>query len=63
MKGMVSKSKFQEILFLRPSAHEQSQFGGFFQKAMNLTEGLRKSLVESEALSGGLEVRAFRGEL
>lgn len=63
MKGMVSKGKFQEIQFLRPPSSEQKKFGQLFQKVMHVADALQNRLLESEALFGALEQRAFRGEL
>ncbi len=63
MKGMVSKGKFQEIKFLRPSEEEQEKFGELFIQINAMTARLRDSYAESEKLFGSLSVRAFRGEL
>jgi type I restriction enzyme, S subunit len=63
MKGMVSKSKFQEIPFLRPASSEQKKFGELFQKVMDVNQELRERQLESEKLFRGLELRSFRGEL
>jgi type I restriction enzyme, S subunit len=63
MKGMVSKGKFEDIEFLLPPYSEQRQFGDLFQKVIHVTAALRSRMLESKALCGGLEQRAFRGEL
>jgi type I restriction enzyme S subunit len=63
MKGMVSKGKFQEIVFLNPSSHDQEKFGHLFKQLLRTTEKLRSSCVEDNALIGSLTQRAFRGEL
>lgn len=63
MKGMVSKGKFEDIEFLLPPHREQKQFGDLFQKVIHVTAALRSRILESDALCGGLEQRAFRGEL
>jgi type I restriction enzyme S subunit len=63
MKGMVSKGKFQEIQFLSPPFDEQRKFGCLFQKVIQVSASLRDRMIQSETLRGGLEQRAFRGEL
>jgi len=63
MKGMVSKGKFQEIEFLKPSQNEQVEFGKFFTRAIAMTKRLEADWKESEQLLGSLAQRAFRGEL
>jgi type I restriction enzyme S subunit len=63
MKGMVSKGKFQEIEFLKPSQGEQKEFGEFFKRVIGMTRRLQKACSESEELLGSLSTRAFREEL
>lgn len=63
MKGMVSKGKFQEIKFLKPSHDEQVEFGKFFTRTIELSKRLKADWNESEQLFGSLAQRAFRGEL
>jgi type I restriction enzyme S subunit len=63
MKGMVSKGKFQEIEFLKPSLGEQKEFGEFFKRVVGMTRQLREACAESRELFGSLSTRAFRGEL
>ncbi len=63
MKGMVSKGKFQEIEFLKPSQGEQEEFGELFRTVVGMTRQLRAACAESQKLFGSLSNRAFRGEL
>ena len=63
MKGMVSKGKFQEIEFLRPSYDAQLEFGELFSRAIAMTRRLETDLRASENLFGSLAHRAFHDEL
>lgn len=63
MKGMVSKGKFQEIEFLKPSQGEQKDFGDFFKRAVGMTGQLREACAKGRELFESLSTRAFRGEL
>ncbi|MEM7669859.1 MAG: restriction endonuclease subunit S, partial [Pseudomonadota bacterium] len=63
MKGMVSKGKFQQIEFLKPSQDDQKEFGKFFIRAISLSNHIRTKCTESDALFSALSQRAFRGEL
>ena len=63
MKGMVSKSKFQEINFLAPTLEEQTKFGFIFQEYHKNKERLTSAKVEAKSLFNSLAVNAFRGEL
>jgi type I restriction enzyme S subunit len=63
MKGMVSKGKFQEIKFLRPSYESQRHFGRIFEFVMRSRDRIKSDLLSSEQLFGSLTTRAFRGEL
>ena len=63
MKGMVNKSKFSSIEFIKPPSQKQQKFGkwflGFHRYYMNLISGEE----QSENLFYSLLQRAFRGEL
>jgi type I restriction enzyme S subunit len=63
MKGMVNKSKFSSIEFIKPPSQKQQKFGkwflGFHRYYMNLIGGEE----QSENLFNSLLQRAFRGEL
>jgi type I restriction enzyme S subunit len=63
MKGMVNKSKFSSIEFIKPPSQKQQKFGkwflGFHRYYMNLISGEE----QSENLFNSLLQRAFRGEL
>lgn len=63
MKGMVSKGKFQEIEFLKPSRQDQVQFGEFFSRTVAIAGCLEADLMASEELFSALSRRAFLGEL
>jgi type I restriction enzyme S subunit len=63
MKGMVSKGKFQEIEFLKPSHMEQKEFGDFFRREVDVTRRLQEACARSRELFASLSSRAFRGEL
>ena len=63
MKGMVNKSKFSSIEFIKPPSQKQQKFGkwflGFHRYYMNLISGEE----QSENLFNSLLQKAFRGEL
>ncbi len=63
MKGMVNKSKFSSIEFIKPPSQKQQKFGkwflGFHRYYMNLIGGEE----QSENLFNSLLQKAFRGEL
>lgn len=63
MKGMVSKSRFEEIQFIFPPIEMQQDFGESFEKTEQLKATHRESLVQLDALFASLQHRAFRGEL
>lgn len=63
MKGMVSKGKFQEIKFLKPSLEDQRDFGHFFSRTTSLGGRLEESQRDCEAFFDSLITSAFRGEL
>ena len=63
MKGMVSKGRFQQIEFLRPSQDDQEEFGRVFVRTIGLSNYIRTKCAESDALFSALSQRAFRGEL
>ena len=63
MKGMVSKGKFEQILFFKPHATLQKKFGSFFQNYSKSIDKMRISERLSNAFFNSLTQRAFRGEL
>jgi type I restriction enzyme S subunit len=63
MKGMVTKSKFEEILFLNPPTSEQRRFGCIFLRVVEHIRRLRHAADESKELFASLSQRAFAGEL
>jgi type I restriction enzyme S subunit len=63
MKGMVSKSRFEQIELLFPPLALQSEFARRAAAVERLKEAHRASLAELDALFASLQHRAFRGEL
>lgn len=63
MKGMVSKSRFEEIQLIFPPADMQQAFGVLFDKIEQLKATHQESLAQLDALFASLQHRAFRGEL
>lgn len=63
MKGMVSKGKFETILFLKPPFTLQAKFGKVFNKVHNAFLKNNEALSESNNLYGSLTQKAFKGEL
>ncbi|MEL3961307.1 restriction endonuclease subunit S [Lysinibacillus endophyticus] len=63
MKGLVSKSAFQQIEFLYPPMELQNKFGDIFLKIQKQKEKLEFGLVEQENLFNGCLTKAFKGEL
>jgi len=63
MKGMVSKSKFSSIQFIRPPEHKQHEFGNWFLRFHNWSQHLYKDQQLANYLLNSLLQRAFRGEL
>lgn len=63
MKGMVSKGKFQQIVFYKPPTSLQQEFGSFFRKHIESVNNFVDSERLSADLFSSLTQRAFRGEL
>jgi type I restriction enzyme S subunit len=63
MKGMVNKSKFENILFLKPPYSLQRNFGKIFNRIHNAFSRSNNSMSLSEDLFNALTQKAFRGEL
>ncbi|WP_177176288.1 restriction endonuclease subunit S [Trichormus sp. NMC-1] len=63
MKGMVSKSRFEEIRFICPPLQLQKEFSHRVEAVESLKAAHRASLSELDALFASLQHRAFRGEL
>ncbi len=63
MKGLVSKSKFSSIKFIKPPESKQRIFGKQFQKFLEINQKLENYFISSENLFNSLLQRAFKGEL
>lgn len=63
MKGMVTKSKFEEIPFLNPPSSDQRQFGRVFLRVVEHVRHVRQATDESKELFASLSQRAFTEEL
>ena len=63
MKGMVSKSRFEEIRLIFPPLNFQQEFARRAEAVEKLKAAHRASLSELDALFASLQHRAFRGEL
>ena len=63
MKGMVNKSRFEEIQLIFPKIELQENFGKAFDKIESLKATQRESLDQLDALFSSLQHRAFQGEL
>lgn len=63
MKGLVSKSKFSSIQFIKPPEQKQREFGNFFLSFHKFFLNLHKNVQLSDNLFNSLIQRAFRGEL
>lgn len=63
MKGMISKSRFEEIQLIFPQTNLQEAFGKSFEAIAQLKATHRESLAQLDALFASLQHRAFRGEL
>ena len=63
MKGLVSKSKFSNIEFIRPLEQKQREFGKWFLKFHTWSSSLRDGEQYTDNLFNSLLQKAFRGEL
>jgi type I restriction enzyme S subunit len=63
MKGLVNKSKFSSIEFIKPPSQKQQEFGKWFLDFHRYYRNLIDGEQESENLFNSLLQRAFRGEL
>lgn len=63
MKGMVSKSKFSDIKFIKPSHARQKEFGAIVKRHFEYFRGIALSAQTAESMFAALSQRAFRGEL
>lgn len=63
MKGMVSKSKFEQIELINPPERLQCKFGDIFQKHSELEANLRMLHGKSQETFSSISQRAFRGDL
>jgi len=59
MKGMVSKSRFEQIPLLAPAFEEQQRFGARARKALDLDARVHRLGAESEQLGRSLAQRTF----
>jgi len=63
MKGMVSKGKFENIMFLKPPFTLQAKFGKVFNKVHDAFLKNNEALSESNNLYDAITQKAFKGEL
>lgn len=63
MKGLVTKSRFADIVFLNPPQEKQQQFGNWFFKFHQWVNKLYQDAALSEQLFNSLIQRAFSGEI
>lgn len=63
MKGLVSKSKFSSVDFIKPPKEKQQEFGKWFLKFFKYYENLSRGEQDSSDFFNSLLQRAFRGEL
>jgi type I restriction enzyme S subunit len=63
MKGMVSKTKLESVMFPEPPEDLQSSFGRRFDYILSLEKRIWASFEETDSLFGSLAQQAFRGEL
>ena len=63
MKGMVSKSRFEEIELMFPPLSEQREFSRQLVAVQRLRAVHDDALLEHDLLVSALQNRAFRGEL
>lgn len=63
MKGMVSKSKFEEIEFIYPPHELQNEYSQKIRHIQKVRERCQQANAELDALFSSLQHRAFRGEL
>jgi len=63
MKGMVSKSRFENVQIMFPPADLQRDFAQRVSAIRRLREQMSESLAQLDALFASLQHRAFRGEL
>lgn len=63
MKGMVSKSRFEEIKLIFPPLEEQSRYAQVEREIRSTIDFGRRGLVRLDALFASLQHRAFAGEL
>lgn len=63
MKGLVNKSKFSSVEFLKPPPQKQREFGQWFSNFYKYYENLIRVEQQSNSLFSSLLQRAFRGDL
>jgi len=63
MKGIVNKSKFENIRIINPPLNEQNNFGMIFKKIESMKENMGISLNKFNDTFNSLLQRAFKGEL
>jgi len=63
MKGMVSKSRLEDVQVLNPPSHMQQKFGEWFTRWHTVYSKQCQAADTAEALFDSLSQRAFQGEL
>jgi type I restriction enzyme S subunit len=63
MKKIITKSKFEKILLIKPPLPFQNKFAQLVEKLEPIKSKYEASLTELENLYGSLSQRAFRGDL
>lgn len=63
MKGLVTKNKFSNIIFINPPQEKQQEFGNWFLKFHAWLNNLYQDAQLAEQLFNSLAQRAFLGEL
>lgn len=61
MKGMVSKSRFENIMLIKPPFKLQKKFGNIFKKFITTNDNLIQNLKNSDYLFNSLSQNAFSG--
>ena len=63
MKGMVTKTEFEEVCIMKPPAEQQRRFSEWFTRFVGAFRKLQAAAEASEEAFGSLSQRAFRGGL
>lgn len=62
MKGMVSKSRLESVMFIKPPSELQRRFGAWFERWCSLRRRIADARNAAGILFGSLSQRAFLGE-